>query len=75
MPELAAGASLQLTQQGDVSGLLKLQAERLHGVDARYELSSSKQGPRQAAEVRLPRVDFGDAELRVTGKFYKGGAI
>jgi len=72
--EVLASGGVQYTQEGDTSGTLRLTAEDLKGVDARYELSGGgSAGLRQAAEVRMPRVDFGGgSQLRFTGKFYKG---
>eukprot|EP00913_Durusdinium_trenchii_P026113 g24496.t1 len=68
--EVLASGGVQYTQEGDTSGTLRLTAEDLKGVDARYELSGGgSAGLRQAAEVRMPRVDFGGgSQLRFTGK-------
>ncbi|CAE7661194.1 unnamed protein product [Symbiodinium pilosum] len=74
VPEVKAAGVATVQTDGDLSGALRVYAENLHGVDARYEMSSDDgEGIRQAAEVRLPRVEFGDGTfLRGTGKIYKG---
>lgn len=74
VPEVKAAGVATLQTSGDVSGAFRVTAENLHGVDARYEMSSDDdEGIRQAAEVKLPRMDFGGGGfLRGTGKVYRG---
>lgn len=73
LPEVKAKGSATYDDSGSVSSSLKVTAEDLSGVDAQYQLSSGKKGLQQAAEVRLPRVEFQDGSyLRGTGKVYKG---
>ncbi|CAK9019167.1 unnamed protein product [Durusdinium trenchii] len=73
LPQVKAAGEATWDDSGSLSSTLKLTAEHLHGVDARYEMSSGKKGLLQGAEVRLPRVEFQDGSyLRGTGKVYKG---
>lgn len=72
LPQVSAAGSVHFQEDG-VTGVLRVVAEKLKGVDARYELSKTSQGVRQAADIRSPKVDFGGgSQLRLTGKFYKG---
>ncbi|CAJ1458399.1 unnamed protein product [Effrenium voratum] len=72
VPEVKAVGDVTRDTDGDVTGTLRVQADELWGMDARYELAKNHD-IRQAAELRLPRLEMADGSfLRGTGKFYKG---
>ena len=72
-PQVKAVGDATYDDSGKLSGTMKLTAQGVRGVDARYEMSSGSKGLRQAAEMLLPRVSFQDGSyLRGTGKVYKG---